>query len=250
MALDFNQRSFAKTVDQVAIDEGLRAYMLKVYNYMATALLVTGCVAYFFGKASMITNTQGKVVGMTDLGILLFNSPLAFVIMLSPLALIFFGLRNIAAMSLSKAQTLFWVFSVLMGLSLASIFIVYTEASITKVFFICSATFGAASIYGYTTKKDLSALGSLMIMGVIGLIIATIVNWFLNSEALGYLISYAGVLIFTCLTAYDTQKIKNIYSSADGNEVSGKKAIMGALSLYLDFINLFLFLLRIFGSRR
>jgi uncharacterized protein len=250
MALDFNQRTFTKTVDQAAIDEGLRAYMLKVYNYMATALLVTGFVAYFFGKASMVTNAQGQVVQLTDLGMLLFQSPLAFVIMLAPLGLIFFGLRNIPAMSIGKAQTLFWVFSALMGLSLASIFIVYTEASITKVFFICSATFGAASLYGYTTKKDLTALGSLMIMGVIGLIIASIVNWFLNSEMLGYLISYAGVLIFVCLTAYDTQKIKNIYSAADGNEISGKKAIMGALSLYLDFINLFIFLLRIFGQRR
>ena len=136
MALDYNQRSFTKTVDQADIDEGLRAYMLKVYNYMATALLVTGFVAYFFGKASMVTNTQGQVVQLTDLGMLLFQSPLAFVIMLAPLGLIFFGLRNIPAMSMGKAQTLFWVFSALMGLSLASIFIVYTEASITKVFFI------------------------------------------------------------------------------------------------------------------
>lgn len=250
MALDFNQGSFVKTASQAVIDEGLRAYMLKVYNYMATALLLTGFVAYFFGKASMETNEMGQVERLTDLGVLLFNSPLAFVIMLAPLGIIFFGFRKINTMSLNKAQTLFWIFAFLMGLSLSSIFITYTEASITRVFFICSATFAAASLYGYTTKKDLTALGSLMIMGLIGIIIASITNWFLQSETLYYLISYAGVLIFVGLTAYDTQKIKNIYSSADSLEASSKKAIMGALSLYLDFINLFIMLLRIFGQRR
>ena len=250
MALDFNQRSFTKTTDQVAIDEGLRAYMLKVYNYMTTALLVTGAVAYFFGKASMVTNEMGMVLQYTDLGRLLYGSPLAFVIMFAPLIMIFFGFRKINTMSLSKAQSIFWIFSFLMGLSMASIFIAYTDASITRVFFICSGTFAATSLYGYTTKRDLTALGSFLFMGLIGLIIAMIVNWFLKSPALYYLISSAGVLIFVGLTAYDTQKIKNIYNSYDGEEVSGKKAIMGALSLYLDFINLFIMLLRLFGQRR
>ncbi|MDC0226620.1 Bax inhibitor-1/YccA family protein [Alphaproteobacteria bacterium] len=250
MALDFNQQSFTKTAESVAIDEGLRAYMLKVYNYMTTALLITGFVAYFFGKASMITNESGQVVQYTEIGMLLFGSPLAFVIMFAPLIMIFFGFSKISTMSVSKAQTIFWVFSFLMGLSMASIFIAYTEASITRVFFICSGTFAATSLYGYTTKRDLTALGSFLFMGLIGLIITSIVNWFLQSPMLYYLISAAGVLIFVGLTAYDTQKIKNIYNSSDAESVSSKKAIMGALSLYLDFINLFVMLLRLFGQRR
>ena len=250
MALNFNQRSFTKTSDQIVVDEGLRAYMLKVYNYMTTALLVTGIVAYFFGKASIITNEIGQIIDFTDVGRLLFGSPLAFIIMFAPLIMIFVGFRKINTMSLSKAQTIFWVFSFLMGLSLASIFISYTESSITRVFFICSGTFAATSLYGYTTKRDLTAIGSFMFMGLIGLIITSIVNWFLQSPILYYAISAAGVLIFVGLTAYDTQKIKNIYLESDSKETSGKKAIMGALSLYLDFINLFIMLLRLFGQRR
>jgi len=250
MALDFNQRSSTKSVDQAAMDEGLRAYMLKVYNYMTTALILTGSVAYFFGKASMITTSSGQIESLTPIGQALFASPLAFIIMFAPLIMIFFGFRNIASMSLGKAQSIFWIFSILMGLSMASIFIVYTDASIARVFFISAATFGATSIYGYTTKRDLTGLGSFLFMGLIGLIIAMIVNWFLQSAQLYYLISAAGVLIFVGLTAYDTQKIKNIYNSFDSSEQSGKKAIMGALTLYLDFINLFIMLLRLFGQRR
>ena len=150
----------------------------------------------------------------------------------------------------AKAQSIFWTFSILMGLSMASIFIVYTDASIARVFFISAATFGATSIYGYTTKRDLTGLGSFLFMGLIGLIIAMIVNWFLQSAQLYYLISAAGVLIFVGLTAYDTQKIKNMYTSTDTGELMGKKAVMGALTLYLDFINLFIMLLRLFGQRR
>jgi len=250
MALDFNQRSFTKTVDQAAIDEGLRAYMLKVYNYMTTALALTGGIAFLFGNLAMETNSDGSLKELTDVGKALFASPLSFIIMFAPLIMIFFGFRNIATMSLSKAQSIFWVFSVLMGLSMASIFIVYTDASIARVFFISAATFGATSIYGYTTKRDLTGLGSFLFMGLIGLIIAMIVNWFMQSAQLYYLISAAGVLIFVGLTAYDTQKIKNIYNSFDSSEQSGKKAIMGALTLYLDFINLFIMLLRLFGQRR
>ena len=250
MALDFNQKSFTKTVDQGVIDEGLRAYMLKVYNYMTTGLLITGLIAYFFGKASIITNSSGDLIGVTSLGNMLFNSPLMWVVALAPLGMMFFFTYRINRMSLSTAQITFWVFATLMGLSMASLFIVYTGASITRVFFICSATFAAMSLYGYTTKRDLTALGGFLMMGVIGLIIANIVNWFLQSPALYYAASFIGVFIFVGLTAYDTQKIKNMYYEGDSDNLSGKKAIMGALTLYMDFILLFIYLLRIFGQRR
>ena len=250
MALDFNQRSFTRTADQGVIDEGLRAYMLKVYNYMTTGLLITGLIAYFFGKASIVTNSSGELIGVTSLGNMLFNSPLMWVVALAPLGMMFFFTYRINRMSLSAAQITFWVFATLMGLSMASLFIVYTGASITRVFFICSATFAAMSLYGYTTKRDLTALGGFLMMGVIGLIIANIVNWFLQSPALYYAASFIGVLIFVGLTAYDTQKIKNMYYEGDSENLSGKKAIMGALTLYMDFILLFIYLLRIFGQRR
>ncbi len=250
MALDFNQRSFTRTADQGVIDEGLRAYMLKVYNYMTTGLLITGLIAYFFGKASIVTNDSGELLGVTSLGDMLFNSPLMWVVALAPLGMMFFFTYRINRMSLSAAQITFWVFATLMGLSMASLFIVYTGASITRVFFICSATFAAMSLYGYTTKRDLTALGGFLMMGVIGLIIANIVNWFLQSPALYYAASFIGVLIFVGLTAYDTQKIKNMYYEGDSDNLSGKKAIMGALTLYMDFILLFIYLLRIFGQRR
>ena len=250
MALDFNQRSFTRTADQGVIDEGLRAYMLKVYNYMTTGLLITGLIAYFFGKASIVTNDSGELLGVTSLGDMLFNSPLMWVVALAPLGMMFFFTYRINRMSLSTAQITFWVFATLMGLSMASLFIVYTGASITRVFFICSATFAAMSLYGYTTKRDLTALGGFLMMGVIGLIIANIVNWFLQSPALYYAASFIGVLIFVGLTAYDTQKIKNMYYEGDSDNLSGKKAIMGALTLYMDFILLFIYLLRIFGQRR
>ena len=248
MALE--QRPYTRTAESVGIDAGLRAYMLKVYNYMTTALLLTGLVAFFFGKASIVTNELGQIVGLTGIGNTLFNSPLQWIVMLAPLGLVFYFSFKINTMSLSTAQTTFWVFSTLMGLSLASIFIVYTETSIARVFFICSATFAAMSLYGYTTKKDLTSWGSFLYMGLIGLIIAMIVNIFLQSSRMGFLISCAGVLIFVGLTAYDTQKIKNMYYASDSETLSGKKAIMGALTLYLDFINLFIMLLRLFGQRR
>ena len=250
MALDFNQRTFTKTADQSAIDQGLRAYMLKVYNYMTMGLLITGLVAYTFGKASIITNEFGQIIGITSIGNALFNSPLQWVVMLAPLGMVFYLSFRINKMSLSAAQITFWVFATLMGLSLASIFIVYTGASITRVFFICSATFGAMSLYGYTTKRDLTAIGGFLIMGLFGIIIASIVNLFMQSPAMYFAISIIGVIIFVGLTAYDTQKIKNMYYATDSESISGKKAIMGALTLYLDFINLFIMLLRLFGQRR
>jgi len=170
--------------------------------------------------------------------------------MLAPLGLVFYFSFKINKMSLSTAQTTFWIFSTLMGLSLASIFIVYTGASITRVFFITSGTFAAMSLYGYTTKRDLTNWGGFLMMGLIGIIIASIVNIFMKSTAMYFAISIIGVLIFVGLTAYDTQKIKNMYYAADSETQSGKKAIMGALRLYLDFINLFIMLLRLFGQRR
>ena len=250
MALNFNKRSFTKTTDQVVIDEGLRAYMLKVYNYMTTGLLLTGLVAYFFGKASIVTGEMGQIVGVTSIGALLFGSPLKWVVMLAPLGFVFYLSAKINKMSVSSAQITFWVFSAIMGLSLASIFIVYTQASIARVFFISSGTFAAMSLYGYTTKKDLTKLGGFLFMGLIGIIIASLVNLFFQSSALHFAISVIGVLVFVGLTAYDTQSIKNMYYAGDSESVGGKKALMGALRLYLDFINLFIMLLRLFGQRR
>ena len=250
MALNFNQRSFTKTTDQVVIDEGLRAYMLKVYNYMTTGLLLTGLVAYFFGKASIVTNELGQIIGITPIGAMLFGSPLKWVVMLAPLGFVFYLSARINKMSVSSAQITFWIFSAIMGLSLASIFIVYTQASIARVFFISSGTFAAMSLYGYTTKKDLTKLGGFLFMGLIGIIIASLVNLFFQSSALHFAISVIGVLVFVGLTAYDTQSIKNMYYAGDSESVGGKKALMGALRLYLDFINLFIMLLRLFGQRR
>jgi len=250
MALDFNQKSFTKTVDQATVDEGLRAYMLKVYNYMTTGLLLTGLVAYFFGKASIVTNELGQIIGITPIGAMLFGSPLKWVVMLAPLGFVFYLSAKINKMSVSSAQITFWIFSAIMGLSLASIFIVYTQASIARVFFISSGTFAAMSLYGYTTKKDLTKLGGFLFMGLIGIIIASLVNLFFQSSALHFAISVIGVLVFVGLTAYDTQSIKNMYYAGDSESVGGKKALMGALRLYLDFINLFIMLLRLFGQRR
>ena len=250
MALDFNQKSFTRTADQVVIDEGLRAYMLKVYNYMTIGLMLTGFIAYFFGKASIVTNEMGQIIGVTQIGALLFGSPLKWVVMLAPLGFVFYLSARISKMSVSSAQITFWLFASIMGLSLASVFIEFTQTSITRVFFITAGTFGAMSLYGYTTKRDLTKFGSFLMMGLIGIIIASLVNIFMQSTMMYFIISILGVLIFVGLTAYDTQKIKNMYQSSDTGELMGKKAVMGALTLYLDFINLFIMLLRLFGQRR
>ena len=234
----------------VVMDEGLRAYMLKVYNYMATGVLLTGIIALLSFKMSVITDANGSIVSLTDFGNALYLSGLKWIVMLAPLGVVFYMSFGIRKMSAAKAQTTFWIFAALMGLSLSSILLVYTGLSVTRVFFITSATFGAMSIYGYTTKRDLTKLGSFLFMGLIGIIIASVVNLFLKSPAMYWIISYLGVLIFIGLTAYDTQKIKNMYASTDSGEIIGKKAVMGALTLYLDFINLFIMLLRIFGQRR
>ena len=197
-----------------------------------------------------ITDSSGAIAGFTSIGNALFFSGLKWIVMLAPLGVVFYMSFGINKMSASKAQTVFWVFAALMGLSLSWILLVYTGASVARVFFITSATFGAMSLYGYTTKRDLTKFGSFLMMGLIGIIIASLVNIFLKSSMMYFVISILGVLIFVGLTAYDTQKIKNMYVASDTGELMGKKAVMGALTLYLDFINLFIMLLRLFGQRR
>ena len=245
----------ARAGTAAAVDEGLRSYMLKVYNYMGIGLVVTGLVAWFANAAAVTTDpaqaagtlANGEMV--TQWGALLYTSPLVWVFALAPLAFVLVLSFGINKLSVGAAQATFWAFAAVMGLSLSSIFMVYTDASIAKVFFITAATFGAMSLYGYTTKRDLTGIGNFLIMGLIGLIIASIVNIFLQSTMLEFAISAVGVLIFVGLTAYDTQKIKEGYSESHGADVLAKGAIMGALSLYLDFINLFMMLLRLFGNR-
>lgn len=217
-------------------DEGLRKYMLGVYNYMAVAMGITGLVAFATSQSPTLLQT-------------IYGTPLQWVVMLAPLGFVMFLSFRVHKMSASAAQMTFWAFSALMGLSLAYIFIAYTPMSITRIFFITAGAFAGLSLFGYTTKKDLSGFGSFLVMGLIGLIIAMVVNLFLQSPAMMWVISVVGVLIFAGLTAYDTQQIKNMYYAADSGEVATKKSIMGALRLYLDFLNMFLFLLQLFGNR-
>ena len=250
MEINKQRSSVRSSVSEAVIDQGLRSYMLKVYNYMTTGLLLTGFIAYFFGKASIVTNGVGEIIGITQIGAILFGSPLKWVVMLAPLGFVFFLSARISKMSVSAAQITFWLFASIMGLSLASIFIEFTQTSIARVFFITAGTFGAMSLYGYTTKRDLTKLGGFLFMGLIGIIIASLVNLFVGSSALQFAISVIGVLVFVGLTAYDTQNIKNMYYSGDSIEIGSKKALMGALKLYLDFINLFILLLQLFGQRR
>jgi uncharacterized protein len=226
------------------IDEGLRTYMLKVYNLMAIGLLVTAVAAY--GVFSLAVDPSGN---LTQFGTTLYTGPMKWVLMLAPLALVFFLGFKINSMSVSAAQTTFWVYAALVGASLSTILLLYTGASIFKTFAVTAAAFGSLSLYGYTTKRDLTGMGSFLIMGLFGIIIASLVNLFLGSPAIEFAVSIFGVLIFAGLTAYDTQKIKEMYYDGDDATVGGRKAIMGALTLYLDFINLFMFLLRFMGNR-
>ena len=230
------------------IDQGLRAHMLQVYNYMAIGLLITGAASIGMFKLAFVDN--GGVLERTALGQALFSGPMLWVIMLAPFALVLVLSFGIQKMSVATAQLTFWAYSALMGLSLTTIFVVYTAQSITQVFFITAATFGAMSLYGYTTKRDLTGMGSFLFMGLIGIIIASLVNLFLKSSGLDFAISVIGVLVFAGLTAWDTQKIKSMYDASDDSQSAGRKAVMGSLSLDLDFINLFLMLLRLFGDRR
>ena len=234
----------------VAYDMGLRAHMIRVYNYMAGGVALTGLVAWLTYQASVVTNASGAIVQLTPFGQALFGSPLMWVLMLAPLGLVFFMSFRINHMQASTAKLLFLVYAAAMGLSLATIFMVYTQTSITRVFFISAAAFGALSLFGYTTRRDLSGFGTFLFMGLIGVIIASLVNLFLRSTGLDWLISIIGVGVFAGLTAYDTQRIKSMYDRSDDHTSMGRKAVMGALSLYLNFINLFMMLLRLMGGRR
>ena len=234
--------------DQVAIDAGLRAYMIRVYNYMAAGVALTGVVAWLTFSAAVVQSSAG--LQLTAFGQAVFQGPLLWILMLAPLGLVFAISFGINRLQPGTALTLFFVYAGLLGVSLASIFLIYTGESITRVFFISAAAFGALSLYGYTTQRDLTAVGSFMFMGLIGIIIASLVNIFLHSSGLSWAISIIGVLVFAGLTAYDTQAIKEMYDPMDDGTVGGRKAVMGALRLYLDFINLFLMLLRLFGDRR
>jgi uncharacterized protein len=217
------------------VDAGLRVHMLRVYNYMTIGVGLTGVVAML---TYQFTGPE------------LLQSPLVWVFMLAPLALVFFISARINKLSVETARLLFFLYAALMGLSLSTIFHVYTGASITRVFFISAATFGALSIWGYTTQRDMSGIGPFLFMGVIGIVIASLVNMFLRSSGLDWIISVVGVGVFAGLTAYDTQRIKAMYDRSDDGASAGRKVVMGALSLYLNFINLFMFMLRLAGNRR
>ena len=241
------------TADAAAVDAGLRSYMLRVYNWMASGLLLTGIVAYVIASTPELMNlfwsvgrapNGARIVSPTVLGWVAMLSPLAFVLVLS------FGINR---MSKGTAQVLFWLFAAAMGASLSNIFLRYTGQSVASTFFICSAMFAGISLYGYTTKADLTRMGSFMMMGLIGIIIAMVVNLFLQSPALMFAIAAIGVVVFVGLTAWDTQRIKSDYiqhAYAEGTEIAGKRSVMDALALYLNFINLFQLLLYFFGNRQ
>ncbi len=238
MASGPDRKFMTRTQAEAAqVDVGLRSYMLRVYNYMSVALALTGAVAFFVSTSPAMLQA-------------IYGTPLMWVVMLAPIGFVLFLSARIHKMSTGAAQVTFWAFAAVFGLSLASIFVVYTGTSVARVFFITAGAFAGLSLVGYTTKKDLSGMKTFLFMGVIGLIIAMVVNMFLASSGLQLLISVAGVLIFAGLTAYDTQKIKLAYYEGDSGEVSEKKAIMGALKLYLDFLNMFIFLMHIMGVAR
>ena len=234
--VELKQNTYSQSQSTV-IDQGLRDYMMKVYNYMTSGLAISGLVAWGFSQSPTL---MGAIYG----------TALQWVVMLAPLGFIFFLGARLQKMSTSAAQMTFWAFAAVMGISLSYIFIVFTGVSIVRVFLITSCTFAAMSISGYATKRDLTKFGSFLIMGLIGIIIASIVNIFLQSSAMQFVISCVGVLVFVGLTAYDTQRIKSTYYQVAGTAFAGKAAIMGALTLYLDFINLFIMLMQLFGQRR
>ena len=225
------------TAQELSLDLGLRNYMVRVYGYMALGLGLTGLVAFFAASSPALMMA-------------IFTTPLKWVVMFAPFGMVLLLSARIGSMPFSTAQMLFWGYAGLMGLSLSSIFLVFTGESIARLFFISASVFGAMSLYGYTTRKDLTAFGSFLLMGVVGIVIASLVNLFLHSSAMQLMISVIGVLVFTGLTAYDTQQIKESYFESDSHELAGKKAIIGALQLYLDFVNLFISLLHLFGDRR
>ena len=255
MANTENQPRYGASVARgaEAVDAGLRAHMIRVYNYMTGALGLTGIVAWLSyqaaGGASIVIG-NGEVTGLTAFGQAIFSGPALLVLFFGTLGLVMFISFRINRLQVGTALSLFMIYAAVLGVFLSSVFLVYSGASIARVFFITAATFGGMSLWGYTTSRDLTAWGSFLFMGLIGIIIASLVNVFLGSTAIQFAISVIGVLVFTGLTAYDTQKIKEMYAVNDDGTVAGRKAVMGALSLYLDFINLFLMLLRLFGSNR
>ena len=232
---DQNLRTSPATSDALVIDAGLRAHMLRVYNYMAAGVGLTAVVAW---------------VTYQMIGPALLQSPLMWIFILAPLAMVFFISAKINTLQATTARLLFFIYAALVGVSLSVLFHIYTQSSITRVFFVAAAMFGALSLFGYTTRRDLSGLGTFLFMGLIGVIIAAVVNLFLRSSELDWLISVVGVGVFAGLTAYDTQRIKAMYNEGDDVHSAGRKAVMGALSLYLNFINLFMMLLRLSGGRR
>ncbi len=241
--------------EAAVVDEGLRAYMLRIYNYMVLGLAITGFAALGIYMLSVTTDpalavAKVRSIMLTNVGYVLFVSPLKWAVILAPLALVFFLSFRIQNMRPATAQITFWIYAALVGVSLASIFLVYTHTSITRVFFITAASFGALSLWGYTTQRDLTGWGSFLIMGLFGIIIASLVNIFVASSMLQWIISVIGVLVFAGLTAYDTQRLKTeyMYGAMEG-DVLERSAIMGALSLYLDFLNLFTMLLHLLGGR-
>jgi len=253
---DFDRNVAARGIGSARaaeIDVGLRAYMIRIYNYMASGVALTGVVSWLTYQAAggdAIRVAGGHITGLTAFGQAIFGGPLTIVLFLGTLGIVFFLSFRINRLQAGTALALFMLYAGLLGLMLSSVFLAYTGASITRTFFISAASFGALSLYGYTTQRDLSPIGSFLVMGLFGLILAMVVNIFLKSTGLDFAISAIGVLIFAGLTAWDTQKIKEMYSANDDGTVSGRKAVMGALTLYLDFINLFLFLLRFMGDRR
>jgi uncharacterized protein len=238
MAYGSQPRWTVRSADtQVGIDTGLREYMLRIYNYMASALALTGIVAYVFA-------------GYLETNRAFLHSPVMWLIILAPFGLVMLLSFGINKLSAAAAQGIFWLYAGLMGLSMSTIFLTYTGASIARVFFITAGTFAGMSLYGYTTKRDLSQMGPFLFMGLIGIVIASVVNMFLQNGMMQFLICVIGVIVFTGLTAWDTQSIKEMYYEGDGYEIAGKKAVMGALRLYLDFVNLFMMLIQLLGVRR
>ena len=245
---DYDNRVLrGQTTTAGLVDSGLRSYMLRVYNYMLVGLLLTGITAYTVAETPAIRDLFFAVNAQTGrLGL----SPLGWIALIAPIGLVFFLSFRITKMSLATAQVTFWLYAGINGIALSPIVLAYTGADVAQAFFVSAATFGAMSLWGYTTKTNLTGFGSFLFMGLIGIVIASIVNLFFQSGAMSFAISVIGVLVFTGLTAYDTQWIKNTYAGADDAATTGKKAIYGALKLYLDFINLFLMILRLMGNGR
>lgn len=237
---------------RVSVDEGLRSFMISLYNHMAFGLLISALIAFALNRMSVVLSADGAIVGLTSIGTALYVSPLKWVLVLSPLAFIFLLSMRLDRLSYEQSRLCFYAFSAVMGASLSTIFLVYTQASIVRVFFVASASFAGLSLYGYTTERSLSGLSSFLFIGIIGLVLASLINLFVQSSAFQYGLSVIGVFVFAGFIAYDTQRLKEmyLYSGALNKEDISKLAVSGALSLYLNFINLFQSLLVIMGDRR